>query len=1073
MKKPILLAMLASTAPLFGTVFTGTVTGDTYIRNDSPANSTSIWNGDPDNEMLVGGNAVTGDLRGLLRFSVAAITNEVNTIGGGNYANLTINSVTLTLNERRGFARTGVNMTVHSYGSQFVEAAATWVDPDGDGNTATGDATAGGTLGTSLGTASLTWNSTVDSESLAITLDPSAFKTAIQGAPIVGDVNMLIRSTTAPVSFVSIKSNNTAGRHATLVVDYTVTPAGGPLLTVDPSTPQPDFTFPFSQTTASPLTRTVRYQNTGASGTITVQNVTVTNTTGTAFAAGTTSPALPATLAIGQSIDIPITASSAAGGAFTGSVFIDTDLNPQDKTLPLAASFYKSGDLYNSNPSTATNLNTWGGGSTRVTPGLTGITADGMVRVRGVGDPIVPSTKSSHFQAAGVPNGLPDWELDFRFSPVAPGKFIDYTNGAAPDGNFTDRLFQVVVQASDVVPNTINFDSTVDDATLINLAYMPDGITTGGIAGFYLFDGSTDTWQLVDFNGDGSALVLAGSTDVDTDADLSNGVGDGTLDATTGDTVNVYRLSIRGQDFGSGSATYDLTLTGPGGLSKTKTGLTISHNQAITTGTPAGYAFVTSDTSTESNAGNGLSPSFWVDEVGYFAVQRPAQRLLVFNPPTLLRSLNGSTPTHVVTALNDGASAAVNLSASLSGTSAVTLQSPPAFPVSIAAGAQSTLTLGLNPSLLTSPNTAAAGTFSLTSDDPLLASVNYPLVATKVTDANLVANGDFESATGTGIFPVGWTPTGTPSSIASFLPSGGGAAAVSLAPSQGVLQDFAPTTVDGLDDFQTDFAFQIGNETQAHRIRLEGDNGGDFITFRLIANTASADTIEAFNAGVWVPVLSGLTLNPATPYFIRVIGRDFGTVGRSYTVGFSTDGLTYTTSTAMTAVHDSVPADRLFETITFECGATAGSSFSIENVGVKLAPPTDLAAWMSGFTFAPGADTSATGDADNDGISNLVENVFGTAPNAATSGLTQIGGTGTSVTFKHTLNATLASDVTYSYQWSTDLSEWKSSGQPNTGGTTTTITAGPPVSGVVTVTASVTTGTASKLFVRLIANQAP
>lgn len=1069
MKKRILFAMFAMASSLPATTLSTTVTADTYLRNDG--NSTTNWNGDADNEMLVGSNGSVDNLRGLLRFSVADITNAVAGTGGGNYANLTINSVTLTLNERRGFARTGSNMIVNSYGSQFVEAASTWVDPDGDGNTATGDATAGGTVGASLGTGTLTWNATADSESLAITLDPSLFKTAIQGAPTIGDINMLIRSTVATTSFVSIKSNNSAGRHATLVVDYTVTPAGGPLLTVDPSTPQPDFTFPLSQTTASPLTRTVRYQNTGSSGTITVQNVTVTNTTGTAFAAGTTSPALPATLAVGQSIDIPVTVSSAAGGAFTGSVFIDTDLNPQDKTLPLAASFYKSGDLYNSNPSTVTDLSNWGGGSTRVTPGLTGITADGMVRVRGVGDPIVPSTKSSHSQSTSVPNGLPDWELDFRFSPVAPGKFIDYTNGAAPDGNFTDRLFQVVVQASDVVPNTINFDSTVDDATLINLAYMPDGITTGGIAGFYLFDGTTDTWQLVDFNGDGSALVLAGSTDVDTDADLSNGVGDGTLDATTSDTVNVYRLSIRGQDFGSGSATYDLTLTGPGGLSKTKTGLTISHNQAITTGTPAGYAFVTSDTSTESNTGNGLSPSFWVDEVGYFAVQRPAQRLLVFNPPTLLRSLNGSTPTHVVTALNDGASAPVNLSASLTGTSAVTLQSPPAFPVSIAAGAQSTLTLGLNPSLLTSPDTAAAGTFSLTSDDPLLASVNYPLVATKVTDANLVANGDFESATGTGTFPVGWTPTGIPSSIASFLPSGGGAAAVSLAPSQGILQDIAPTAADGLDDFQTDFAFQIGNETQAHRIRMEGDNGGDLVTIRLTTSPTATDTIDVFNAGTFVSALSGLTIAPNTTYYLRVIGRQFSQTGRKYTIGFSTDGITYTTSAYMIAFHATAAAK--FETATLECGATAGSSLSIENVMVKAAPPADLATWISGYTFAPGADTSATGDADGDGISNLVENVLGTAPNAASSGLTQIGGTGTSVTFSHPLNAELASDVTYSYQWSTDLAEWKSSGQSNTGGIATTITAGAPVSGVVTVTASVTTGTASKLFVRLIANQAP
>ena len=35
MKKIILFAFISFIAPLFGTVFTGTVTGDTYIRSDA------------------------------------------------------------------------------------------------------------------------------------------------------------------------------------------------------------------------------------------------------------------------------------------------------------------------------------------------------------------------------------------------------------------------------------------------------------------------------------------------------------------------------------------------------------------------------------------------------------------------------------------------------------------------------------------------------------------------------------------------------------------------------------------------------------------------------------------------------------------------------------------------------------------------------------------------------------------------------------------------------------------------------------------------------------------------------
>jgi hypothetical protein len=63
--------------------------------------------------------------------------------------------------------------------------------------------------------------------------------------------------------------------------------------------------------------------------------------------------------------------------------------------------------------------------------------------------------------------------------------------------------------------------------------------------------------------------------------------------------------------------------------------------------------------------------------------------------------------------------------------------------------------------------------------------------------------------------------------------------------------------------------------------------------------------------------------------------------------------------------------------------------------------------------------------------------------------------------------------VTASYEWSTDLIEWKSSGQTNTGGTTATITVSPPVADVVTVTMTVTSGPATKLFGRLAATLAP
>jgi autotransporter-associated beta strand protein len=122
--------------------------------------------------------------------------------------------------------------------------------------------------------------------------------------------------------------------------------------------------------------------------------------------------------------------------------------------------------------------------------------------------------------------------------------------------------------------------------------------------------------------------------------------------------------------------------------------------------------------------------------------------------------------------------------------------------------------------------------------------------------------------------------------------------------------------------------------------------------------------------------------------------------------------------------------------------------------------------WLTANSPATGFTT----DTDNDGIPNGVENVLGSNPNAASVGLTQVSATANSVTFQHTLNPTLASDVTYVYQWSSDLTEWFASGVANTAGTIGTIVASAPESGVVTVTTT-TSGTASaKMFTRIKAD---
>jgi hypothetical protein len=178
-----------------------------------------------------------------------------------------------------------------------------------------------------------------------------------------------------------------------------------------------------------------------------------------------------------------------------------------------------------------------------------------------------------------------------------------------------------------------------------------------------------------------------------------------------------------------------------------------------------------------------------------------------------------------------------------------------------------------------------------------------------------------------------------------------------------------------------------------------------------------------------------------------------GTVANILTGGSATQ--TAAATYAVTA--DFVPND----TVNYNSllGLSAGN-FIIE-------PGNTYANWLTANAPATGFTT----DTDGDGIPNGVENVLGSNPNAFNQGLTELSSTANSVTFKHTLNSTVASDVTYSYRWSTDLTEWKADGETNTGGTTATIVASPPVLGVVTVTITITGGPSAKLFGELVATQ--
>jgi len=129
--------------------------------------------------------------------------------------------------------------------------------------------------------------------------------------------------------------------------------------------------------------------------------------------------------------------------------------------------------------------------------------------------------------------------------------------------------------------------------------------------------------------------------------------------------------------------------------------------------------------------------------------------------------------------------------------------------------------------------------------------------------------------------------------------------------------------------------------------------------------------------------------------------------------------------------------------------------------------------WIAGFSLDP-ADQDFLDDPDQDGMANGIEHVFGTSPNAPSTGISGVTSTASSLTFRHPLNPDLAEDVSYAYEWSSDLSDWRSGGEMNAGGTRVGIAPAPSDgNGMVSVVLSVTEGSAAKLFGRLSAQATP
>lgn len=103
--------------------------------------------------------------------------------------------------------------------------------------------------------------------------------------------------------------------------------------------------------------------------------------------------------------------------------------------------------------------------------------------------------------------------------------------------------------------------------------------------------------------------------------------------------------------------------------------------------------------------------------------------------------------------------------------------------------------------------------------------------------------------------------------------------------------------------------------------------------------------------------------------------------------------------------------------------------------------------------------------------------MLGTDPSKPTTGLQPVTPSGGNLKFRHSQTNTLASDVAFSYQWSTDLLNWQASGTSNASGVIVTITTTKitdttaPANDLIEATATLTAGTTKRIFARLQATK--
>jgi len=261
------------------------------------------------------------------------------------------------------------------------------------------------------------------------------------------------------------------------------------------------------------------------------------------------------------------------------------------------------------------------------------------------------------------------------------------------------------------------------------------------------------------------------------------------------------------------------------------------------------------------------------------------------------------------------------------------------------------------------------------------------------------------------------------------------------------------------DGYVTTHAFNLGNDADFSLNTTVND--GDGQVFYLVEHLGNDDgiLIEPLDGG---GVIAGwsLTLNSSDYAAITTTAEyDWNDEGNPLA------GTTFTLAdfTGGTGTLTGVTGLRI----------DGNNAFDLAQLGVAaiVPPANNFTNWISdpAFGLAP-ADQDFTDDPDGDGLDNGIEAFFGTDPGVSTQGLTEVAKNGNEVTFTHPNPDTPLSDVSGSYQWSLDLSNWNPD-DATVNGTTVDISPSPndPVANTTTVTCTMAGTIPAQLFARAVA----